>query len=156
VDVLLNPPFAKDPPVKLDIRAKTLGLVCAILGGIGTFFGAIGLLGVGALATFAGAGPLFFVGNVIALVGTALTAWGGYRMYQGEREGKNLVIYGLVADGVGSLLVALATGALGGWVFNALILFVIYYFVVISRFEGDPKLVTAPAPVDRRDGPPAP
>ena len=157
MDELLNPSFMKDPPVKLDIPAKTLGLVCAILAGISTFFGVIGLLGVSALATAAGTGALFLVGTAINVIGSALVAWGGYKMYQGDRDGKRLAIYGLAASAIGSLIVALGTGGLAGWIVNAVILFLIYYLVVISRFEGDPKLVSAPAqpPVDRR-GPPEP
>ena len=31
VDTLMNPPFMQDPPVKLNINAKTLGLVGFIL-----------------------------------------------------------------------------------------------------------------------------
>lgn len=161
MDMLLNPSFAKDPPVKLDIPAKTLGLVCAILAGISTFFGVIGLLGVSALTAVAGTGALFLVGTVINVIGSALVAWGGYKMYQGDRDGKRLAIYGLVASAVGSLIAALGNLGLGGWIVNAVILFVIYYLVVISRFEGEPKLVAAPPkpaqpPVDRREGPPAP
>lgn len=161
MDMLLNPSFAKDPPVKLDIPAKTLGLVCAILAGISTFFGVIGLLGVSALTAVAGTGALFLVGTVINVIGSALVAWGGYKMYQGDRDGKRLVIYGLVASAIGSLIAALGNLGLGGWIVNAVILFVIYYLVVISRFEGEPKLVAAPPkpaqpPVDRREGPPAP
>ncbi len=158
MDMLLNPSFAKDPPVKLDIPAKTLGLICAILAGISTFFGVIGLLGVSALTAVAGTGALFFVGSLINVAGSALVAWGGYKMYQGVRDGKRFVIYGLAANAIGSLIVALGTGGLAGWIVNAVILFVIYYLVVISRFEGEPKLVTttpAAPPTDRR-GPPAP
>jgi len=158
MDVLLNPPFAKDPPVKLDIPAKTLGLVYAILGAIGTFFGVIGLLGVSALAAVAGTGALFVIGTLIGVIGTALAAWGGYRMYQGDRDGKRLVIYGLVASAVGSLIAALGNLGLGGWIFNAVVLFVLYYLVIISRFEGEPKLVAnvVPPTGERREGPPAP
>jgi hypothetical protein len=158
MDELLNPSFMKDPPVKLDIPAKTLGLICAILAGISTFFGVIGVLGVSALTAVAGTGALFMVGTVINVIGSALVAWGGYKMYQGVRDGKRLAIYGLVASAIGSLIVALGTGGLVGWIVNVAILFAIYYLVVISRFEGDPKLVTAPAspPADKRGGPPAP
>lgn len=157
MDVLLNPPFMKDPPVKLDIPAKTLGLVYAILGGIGTLFGLFAVVGFGALAALVGVGALYFIGTLIGLVGTALAAWGGYRMYQGDRDGKRLVIYGLVASAVGSLIAALGNLGLAGWIVNAVILFVLYYLVVISRFEGDPKLVSAPAqPPADRPGPPAP
>ncbi len=158
MDMLLNPSFAKDPPVKLDIPAKTLGLICAILGGIGTLFGVLALLGAGALSAVAGFGALFVIGTLIGVVGTAVTAWGGYRMYQGDRDGKRLVIYGLVADAVGSLIAALGNVGLGGWIFNAVILFVLYYLVIISRFEGEPKLAAnVPPPTGgRREGPPAP
>jgi len=158
VDMLLNPSFAKDPPVKLDIPAKTLGLVCAILAGVSTFFGVIGLLGVSALTAVAGTPALFFVGTLINVIGSALVAWGGYKMYQGDRDGKRLVIYGLVASAVGSLIAALGNLGLAGWIVNAAILFAIYYLVIISRFEGEPKLVAGAAqpPVERREGPPAP
>jgi len=158
MDMLLNPSFAKNPPVKLDIPAKTLGLVCAILAGISTFFGVIALLGVSALTAVAGTGALFLVGTVVNVIGSALVAWGGYKMYQGDRDGKRLVIYGLVASAIGSLIAALGNLGLAGWIVNAVILFVIYYLVIISRFEGDPKIVSAPAqpPVDKRGGPPAP
>ena len=151
MDELLNPSFAKDPPVKLDIPAKTLGLVCAILAGISAFFGVIGLLGVSALAAVAGIGPLFFVGTLINVIGSALVAWGGYRMYQGDRDGKRLVIYGLVASALGSLLAAIGNGGLAGWIVNLVILFVIYYLVVISRFEGEAKPVSTTRSAD--DGP---
>ena len=159
MDQLLNPSFMKDPPVKLDIPAKTLGLVCAILAGISTFFGVIAVLGVSALTAVAGTGPTFLVGNVINVIGSALLAWGGYKMYQGDRGGKRFAIYGLVASAIGSLISSLGSGGLAGWIVNAAILFAIYYLVVISRFEGEPKLVTTtppPAPTERREGPPAP
>jgi hypothetical protein len=156
VDVLLNPSWAKDPPVKLDIPAKTLGLIYAILGAIGTLFGVISLLGVSVLAAVANTGALYVVGSFVGLIGEALMAWGGYQMYQGVRDGKRLVIYGLVANAVGSLVAALGNLGLGGWIVNALILFVLYYLVIISRFEGEPKLVTTTAPPAERRGPPAP
>src|SRR6266850_7352511 len=76
MDQLLNPSFMKNPPVKLDIPAKTLGMVYAILGAIGTLFGVIGLLGLSVVAAAVGAGPLFFIGTLIGVVGTALAAWG--------------------------------------------------------------------------------
>jgi len=157
MDELLNPSFMKDPPVKLDVPAKTLGVVCAILAGLSTLFGVIGLLGVSALTAIAGTGPLFLIGTVINVIGSALVAWGGYRMYQGDRDGKRLAIYGLVASALGSLIVALGTGGLVGWIVNLAILFGIYYLVVISRFEGDPRIVpSASRPAERREGPPVP
>ncbi|MGH2491298.1 MAG: hypothetical protein ACRDF9_07290 [Candidatus Limnocylindria bacterium] len=158
MDELLNPSFMKDPPVKLDIPAKTLGLVCAILAGISTFFGVIGLLGVSALTAVAGTGTLFLVGTVINVAGSALVAWGGYKMYQEDRGGKRFVIYGLVVNAVGGLVGVLSGASLGSWIVNAALAFVVYYIVIISRFEGEPKLVSAvpQPPAGRREGPPAP
>jgi hypothetical protein len=146
MDQLLNPSFMKNPPVKLDIPAKTLGMVYAILGAIGTLFGVIGLLGLSVVAAAVGAGPLFFIGTLIGVVGTALAAWGGYKMYQGDREGKRLAVYGIVLNAVGALIAALSYGNLGGWIINAAFAFVLYYLVIISRFEGDPKVVSTTPP----------
>ena len=156
MDALLDPPFAKDPPVKLDIPAKTLGLILAILGAIGTIFGVLGLIGVGAFAAAVGGG-LLVIGTLIGLIGTAMEAWGGYQMYQEDRGGKRLVIYGIIVNAVGSLLTALVSSGLGGWIINALFAFAIYYLVIISRFEGEPKLVGVPSPrpPERPQGPPA-
>lgn len=154
LDQLLDPPFMKDPPVKLDIPAKTLGMVYAILGAIGTLFGVLGLLGLSAVAAVVGAGPLFFIGTLIGVVGTALAAWGGYKMYQGDREGKRLAVYGIVLNAVGALIAALSYGNLGGWIINAAFAFVLYYLVIISRFEGDPKVVSTTRP-GASSGPPA-
>jgi uncharacterized membrane protein YfcA len=156
MDELVNPPFAKDPPVKLDIPAKTLGLVLAILGGISTIFGVLGLIGVSAFAAAVGGG-LLVIGTLIALVGTAMGAWGGYQMYQEIRSGRRLVIYGLIINTVGSLLAALASSGLGSWIINALFAFAIYYLVVISRFEGEPRLAGTPSPrpPERPPQPPA-
>jgi hypothetical protein len=149
LDALLNPSFAKDPPVKLNISAKTLGLVYAILGGIGALFGLFGLLalfGLSGAFAYAGVGGLVFlavIGGLINLIGTAMAAWGGYRMYQGDHDGKRLVIYGLALNAIGSLVTALGSGGGGlfGWIIGLAITFVLYYLVIISRFEGEPKVV---------------
>ena len=146
MNMLLDPPFAKDPPVKLNIPAKTLGLVYAILAAIGVLFGALGvlaLLGLSGVAAVAGVGGTFglvVIGSLISLVGTALAAWGGYRMYQGDRSGKRNVIYGLVVSVIGGLVSAFDTG-ITNWVVNVAFTFVLYYLVIISRFEDEPKLV---------------
>ena len=147
LDALLNPSFAKDPPVKLNISAKTLGGVYAILGAIAALFGFFGLLtilGIGSyfayIAAASGLVLLYALGSFISLIGTAVTAWGGYRMYQGDRDGKRLAIYGLAVVAVGSLVSALGTLAFGGWIVTLAFIFVCYYLVIISRFEGEPKL----------------
>ena len=144
LESLLAPPFAADPPVKLNIPAKTLGLILAILGAIGALFGILGffpLLALGtAAAAFGGIFLLAVIGVIIGLIGTVIGALGGYQMYQEKREGKNLAIYGLLISVVGSLIGAIGSGGLAGWIFSALISFVIYYLIVISRFPGEPAL----------------
>ncbi|MGH2498706.1 MAG: hypothetical protein ACRDF0_01215 [Candidatus Limnocylindria bacterium] len=171
-ETLLNPPFAKDPPVKLNIPAKTLGLVYAILAAIAAIFGIFGILfllglsGFAAAAGLAGLTILPLVGSIVGEIGTIVVAWGGYQMYQEKREGKKLAIYGIVVYVLGSLISALGGGPEGfvGWIVTVLIAFVLYYLVIISRFSGEPLLVpagtTPPAPRPEsqppRDGPPAP
>jgi hypothetical protein len=150
-ETLLNPPFAKDPPVKFNVPAKTLGLVCAILGAIGALFGLFaifGLLGLSALATavggFAGIFWLAVIGLIVSEIGLIVAAWGGYQMYQLNRDGKRLVIYGLVVDVVGSLIGSLGgAGDFVGWILSAAIAFAIYYLVIISRFPDESPLVAA-------------
>jgi hypothetical protein len=149
LNALLNPPFAKDPPVKLNIPAKTLGGIYAVLGAIAALFGLVGLLtlfGISSYVAVYGFGGFVFliqIGSLIGLVGTALAAWGGYRMYQLDRDGKRLVIYGLALNAVGGLVVALGSfgGGVSNWIVSLAITFVLYYLVIISRFEGEAKLV---------------
>lgn len=147
LDALLNPSFAKDPPVKLNISAKTLGAVYAIVGAIAALFGlfgVLGLIGLGSFFAYSGVGGLLFfvvIGSLVNLIGTIIAAWGGYRMYLADHDGKRLVIYGLALTAVGGLLTTL--GAFGGgfvnWVVSLAITFVLYYLVIISRFEGEAK-----------------
>ena len=146
LESLLAPPFAADPPVKLNVPAKTVGLILAILGAIGALFGILGvfaLLAVSAIAAaYGGIFLLAMIGVIISEIGTIVGAWGGYQMYQGKREGKKLAIYGVLINVVGSLIAAIGgSGGLVGWIFGALISFVIYYLIVISRFPDEPPLV---------------
>lgn len=148
LDALLNPPFAKDPPVKLNVPAKTLGGIYAVLGGIAAVFGLFGmlaLLGLSGYAAVAGVGGLIVliqIGSLIAEVGTVMAAWGGYRMYQADRGGKKLVVYGLALNALGGLVTALGSfgGGLSGWIVGLAFTFVLYYLVIISRFEDETKL----------------
>lgn len=149
---LLEPPFAADPPVKLNISAKILGLVLAILGGISAFFGLLAvfaLFGLSALAAAYGGIFIFaLVGLIVTEVGTIIGAWGGFQMYQGNRAGKLLAIYGILLNVAGSLLATIGgSGGLVGWVIGALVSFAIYYLVVISKFPDEtvPASTTTPA-----------
>jgi hypothetical protein len=153
-ETLLNPPFAKDPPYKFNVSAKTLGLICAILGAIGAVFGLFamfGLLGLSALVGgFAGIFALAIIGLIVSEIGMILGGWGGYQMYQGNRDGKRLVIYGLVVYVIANLFGALGgAGSFIGWLFLTAIAFAVYYLVIISRFPGESPLVaegTGPGP----------
>jgi hypothetical protein len=150
-DALLNPPFAKDPPVKFNVPAKTLGLIYAILGAISALFGIFGIIGLlgliavgSAVGVFAGFFWLAVIGVIVGEIGTIVAAWGGYQMYQLKREGKRLVVYGLIVNVVGSLVGSLGgVGEFLGWIIGAAIAFVLYYLVIISRFPDEPPLVAA-------------
>ncbi|MDQ2952962.1 MAG: hypothetical protein M3R54_11955 [Chloroflexota bacterium] len=149
--MLLEPSFAANPPVKLNVPAKTLGLVLAILGAIGAVFGLLGILALlglsAAVVAFAGIFVLAIIGTIVGWIGTILSAWGGYQMYQEKREGKATVIYGLVLNVIGSLISTLGgSGGLSSWLIGALISFAIYYLVIISRFPGEPPLAATPTP----------
>lgn len=152
-ETLLNPPFAKDPPVKLNVPAKTLGLIYAILGAIAALFGLFGIFTLLGLSAFAAAAGLFaglfwlgVIGAIVGEIGTIVAAWGGYQMYQAKREGKRLVVYGLVVNVVGGLIGSLGgAGDFVGWIVGAAIAFVLYYLVIISRFPDEPPLVPAAA-----------
>jgi hypothetical protein len=136
LDTLVNPPFANDPPVKLNLDAKVVGLVVGILGALGallSFFGLIGLLGVTAAAAFAGIFFLALIGLLLNLVADVMCAIGGWRMYQGDASGKRLVIYGLAIAFVAEIILAIGL-SVGSAIVQLVVLAVIYYIVVVSRY----------------------
>jgi hypothetical protein len=136
LDTLVNPPFANDPPVKLNLDAKVVGLVVGILGALGallSFFGLIGLLGVTAAAAFAGIFFLALIGLLVNLVADVMCAIGGWRMYQGDASGKRLVIYGLAIAFVAEIILAIGL-SIGSAIVQLVVLAVIYYIVVVSRY----------------------
>jgi hypothetical protein len=161
-NVLTDPPFAADPPIKLNVPAKTLGLVIGILAIIGIIIDLIALPVVFALTsvssdvstacrelggTDCGTSGIFFlalIGVLIGLVGSVLYAFGGFRMYQLNRSGKDLVIYGLVVNLVGGIFAIVGYGGVGSFIFSLIIAVVVYYLVVISRWPGDAPLVATP------------
>jgi len=143
---LVNPPFAQDPPVKLNIDAKILGAVVALLSVLGILLG-LGalpaLLGVGALLApygFAGFVPLIFIGVIVGLVANVMSAIGGWQMYQGNVEGKRLVIYGLAVWFLGEIVSGIGFVSLGTVILPILVIVIVYYLVVISRFPGEQPL----------------
>lgn len=155
-NILTDPPFAADPPIKVNIPAKTVGLVAAILGILGLiFFGLFGLFAAFALTTLSTAclgisncvgGGIFFlalIGVIGTLVGSLLYLIGGFQMYNLNRSGKNLVIYGLALGLVGGLLELIGGLGAGGFIFDILWFVVGWYIVVIIRWPGDPPLVAS-------------
>jgi hypothetical protein len=175
VNSLLEPPFAKDPPVKVNVNAKTLGLVLLILGAIGILVNALGLIGIfgfcGTYSVYGGCGlpVLWLLGDLIGLAAVIIGTMGAYRMYQGNREGKLPVIYGLILGVAGAVITLIGNlaaysgligvGAGGTVVFSLVIdlivYFVVYYLVVVSRFPGEAPL-SPPSATTWGGGPSAP
>jgi hypothetical protein len=154
-NILTDPPFAADPPIKVNVPAKTLGLIAGILGVIGILFGLLALPAIFALnnacselnglgittSCNTGIFGIALIGVLVAFVGAILYAFGGFRMYQLNRSGKDLVIYGLIVSLVGGILEIVGYGGVGDFVFDVIIAVVLYYLVVISRWPGDAPLV---------------
>jgi hypothetical protein len=157
-NILTDPPFAADPPIKLNVPAKTLGLIIGILAiigiiidlialpvvfalnnTVGTLCSEVGGLNCGSTGIFG----LALIGVLIGLVGSILYAFGGFRMYQLNRSGKDLVIYGLVVNLVGGIFAIIGYGGIGSFIFSLIIAVVVYYLVIISRWPGDAPLVAA-------------
>jgi hypothetical protein len=174
-NILTDPPFAADPPIKLNVPAKTLGLVIGILAIIGIIIDLIALPVVFALNNVAsdadtvcrelggtdcgGSSGIFglaLIGVLIGLVGSVLYAFGGFRMYQLNRSGKDLVIYGLVVNLVGGIFAIIGYGGIGSFIFSLIIAVVVYYLVVISRWPGDAPLVASAPPGGYGSPPPPP
>ena len=127
MDTLLDPPFARNPAFRAD--AKIVGLVCAILAGLGTLFG---LLALPITLALLGAAPILALSLIANLVGDALAAYGGWQMYRGSAEGKRWVIYGLVVAFVAAAVATLLGS--GSQLLSIVIIAIVYYVVVTSRF----------------------
>jgi hypothetical protein len=137
LDTLVNPPFAKNPPVKLNLDAKMVGLVVAILGGLGALFaflGLLGLLGLGAaLSAFAGIFFLALIGVILNLVADVMAAIGGWQMYQGNESGKRLAVYGLAIAFVAEIIQMIGFSSTSAIV-PLILLALVYYAIVVSRY----------------------
>jgi hypothetical protein len=160
-NILTDPPFAANPPVKLNVNAKILGLVIGILALIGAVFGGLigGLLSLFSLAA-GGFGGIWLIGILIGLVADIIGAIGGFQMYSMNRAGKRLVIYALALAFLGAIVGAIgnivaysgiytlggysAGGAIFGLIFGVIVYGIVWYIVVISRWPGDVPLVATP------------
>jgi len=139
LDTLVNPPFANDPPIKVNFDAKVVGLVVAILAGIGALFSLLALLGLlgvaAALSTFGGIYVLALIGVALSLVGDVMATIGGWQMYQANESGKRLAIYGLAVSFVAEVIQIIGFSAGSGLV-ALILLAVLYYAIVVSRYPG--------------------
>jgi hypothetical protein len=137
LDTLVNPPFANDPPVKLNLDTKVVGLVVAILGGLGALFvflALLGLLGFGAaLSAFAGIFFLALIGVILNLVADVMAAIGGWQMYQGNESGKRLAIYGLAIAFVAEIIQMIGFSSSSAIV-PLILLALVYYAIVVSHY----------------------
>ena len=143
LDTLVNPPFANDPPVKVNFDAKVVGLVVAILAGIGglfAFLALLGLLGLG--AAFAGIFFLAIIGVLVSLVGDVMAVIGGWQMYQGNASGKRLAIYGLALTFLAEIILMIGFSASSA-ILQLLLLAILYYAVVVSRYPGQAPSASA-------------
>jgi hypothetical protein len=158
LETVKHPPFENDPPVKFNIPAKTIGLVYCIIGAILLVFAGLGALltlvfgGIGtAINVTNGGSPVGFiirlVSIVIAVVAYAMIAWGGYRMYQLDHGGRDMVLLGIFAlvvsgfiGAFGSLSVLIVAGLIF-WAISTAVTFIFYYLIVISRFPDEAPLV---------------
>ena len=146
LDTLVNPPFANDPPVKVNLDAKVVGLVVAILAGLGallSLLAVLGLLGAGAVAgsTFAGIFFLALIGVLVNLVADVMAAIGGWQMYQGNESGKRLAIYGLALAFAAQLVQMIGFGSAGG-ILGLILLAIVYYAIVVSRYPSQAPSAT--------------
>ncbi len=167
-NILTDPPFAADPPIKLNIPAKTVGLIAGILGIIGVIFlGLFGLIAALALTSVSvacgdlncGTSGIFFlalIGVIAGAVAAVLYLIGGFQMYNLNRSGKNLVIYGLALGLVGGLLELIGGLGAGSFIFDLIWFVVGWYIVVISRWPGDAPLVATAMPPGGYGSPPPP
>ncbi|MFN2582498.1 MAG: hypothetical protein ABR498_07140 [Candidatus Dormibacteria bacterium] len=158
-NALTDPPFAANPPVKLNVNAKILGLVIGILALIGLILSLIALPVVFALNSVVssycgyygvscGSSGIFLLallGVIVSIVGDILYAVGGFQMYGGNRAGKGKVIYGLIINLIGGVLQIVGYGGILGFIFSLIVAIVVYYLVVISRFPGETPLVASPS-----------
>lgn len=143
LDSLVEPSFAKDPPVKVNLDAKVVGIVLAILAGLGVLLGLVGLLGLFAVgAAFGRILALAFIGVIIAVIADILCVMGGWQMYKGKVEGKRLAIYGLALAFIAELVTIIGYGFGAGGLIQLIVLALFYYAVVVSRFSTEAGVQT--------------
>jgi hypothetical protein len=160
-NALVNPAFRNNPPAKVQVPAKTLGLVLAILAGIGALFQIFAVItaftwanALDSLCSYYGncvshSGAIAGLGALVVLAGQVLAVWGGYQMYKEVQQGKAFVIYGMLLALIGNVVYAVGWGFgyyVVGFIFSLIIYGIVYYFVVISRWSWEARLTPTAAP----------
>jgi hypothetical protein len=160
LNALTDPPFAADPPIKLNINGRVLGFVVgvgALLLGSMSVVSLFGVFGFCRNLSLDCSFPILgLVGFVSVLSGYALCVVGGFSMYGLSNEGKARAIYGLLLIAFGDLvgLIGYSGYGLGWFIIHLLFALVVYYLIVISRFPGQAPLV--PGPLGGYRTPPSP
>lgn len=156
-NALVRPPFAANPPLKVNVNAKIYGLVIGILAALGALFGLFSLFATFSVsssldsfcATYGGCAThsavwLATIGALVSLIGSLLAAFGGFQMYQLQLRGRAMIVYGMLLGILGSILYLIGWGFgfyIGSVIVTIIIYAVIYYFLVISRFPNEAPLV---------------
>jgi chromate transport protein ChrA len=127
---LVEPAFAKDPPLKIFLPTTVVGAVVCVLGALGVLTSVLGILRVTLSVTGVGTWIVAML-LLVRAAGAGLVAYGGYQMYQYDSAWKSRVIYGLALYFATEIFLALFSPL------NELISFlataVAYYLVVLSR-----------------------
>jgi hypothetical protein len=168
VNKLTDPPFANNPPLRVNVDSRVLGLVIGILSlvaGLAWLLVSItGLWIVGSVNPYCNAfaqpgaacgnnGGIFalgLIGFLLVVAGYLLAAVGGFRMFAMVHEAKRQAIYGLLLGVVGGLIATIGFGGfLSVLIFDVVLALVVYYLIVVSRFPDEEPLV----PYEGRDEP---
>ena len=156
-NILTDPPFAADPPIKVNIPAKTVGIVAAILGILELiFFGLFGLFAAFALTTLAtvcdgltncNTGGIFFLALVGVIVDSGRLAALPHRRLPDVQPESRRQEPGHLRPRARTrrrdLLELIGGLGAGGFIFDIIWFVVGWYIVVISRWPGDAPLVAA-------------
>ena len=140
LEALVNPPFASDPPIKISLDARIIGLVIAVLSalvGLLVLLTLLALLGIGYQASYGSIFILDLVDVLLNLLADALGLIGGIQMLRGNAAGRRLVVYGLALAFVMQVALGLGFGTGASAIVTLVLLVILYYAVVVSRFPGE-------------------
>jgi hypothetical protein len=139
-ETLLRPPFAENPPFKVDVDEKMAGAIAAVAAAVGLAGGAQALifyLGIASVyAQFLGTGgtTLAIIVVLVEGIAEAMVVYGGFRMFQGQRSGREIAVYGLAIDLVAHLIPTYDYSPVGvGALVSYVVIVAVYYLLVVSR-----------------------